>query len=172
LPTHATWLERAPDILEEILSEETPPILDREAIENLFGIRRRQAIALLHRFDGYKVGRTFIVPRDTVVAFLREILTSGAIEETTAKKKAVIAFLEEAKQALQLPSIPLPSNTKLSEITFDGLPSGIRLQPDELTIHFHGATDLLQKLFSLSQALANDFEALEAKLAAGGSHGR
>jgi len=160
LPNHPTWLERVPDILEKVQSERTPPILDRQAIEGLFGIRRRQAIALLHRLAGYKVGRTFVVPRE------------AAIEEAAAKKSGVMEFLGEARQGLQLPSIPLPVAAKLSDITFNGLPPGIRLQPDRLTIRFQSATDLLQKLFSLSQALANDFETLELQLAAGGSHDR
>ena len=42
-------------------------------------------------------------------------------------------FLGEARQGLQLPSIPLPAATKLSDITFNGLPPGIRLQPDRLS---------------------------------------
>jgi hypothetical protein len=172
LPNHPTWLERVPDILSKIQCEKTPPILDRQAIEDLFGVRRRQAITLLHRLAGYKVGRTFVVPREAVIEFLQKIAASGAIEEAAAKKNSLIEFLGQAKQSLQLPSIPLPATTKLSEITFHGLPPGIRLQPDELTIHFQGAPDLLQKLLSLSQALANDFETLEGKLAAGGSHER
>jgi hypothetical protein len=172
LPNQPTWLERVPDILAKVQSEKTPPILDRPAVEGLFGIRRRQAIALLHRFAGYQVGRTFVVPREAVIEFLQKIVATGALEEAAAKKASVLECLGEARQALQLPSIPLPSTTKLSHVTFDGLPPGIRLQPDELTIQFQGATDLLQKLFSLSQALANDFETLEGKLAAGGSLGR
>jgi hypothetical protein len=171
LPNQPTWLEHVPDILAKVQSEKTPPILDRQAIEGLFRIRRRQAIVLLHRFAGYQVGRTFVVPREAVIEFLQKILAGGSLEQAEAKKKHVIEFLGEARQGLQLPSILLP-DTKLSDITFDGLPLGIRLQPDELTIHFQDATDLLQKLLSLSQALANDFEALEFKLAAGGSRGR
>ena len=172
LPNHPTWLERVPDIVEKIQSEKTPPILDRPAIESLFGIRRRQAIAPLHRFAGYKVGRAFVVPREAVVECLQKILASGALEEAAAKKSSVMEFLGEARQGLQLPSIPLPAAAKLSDITFNGLPPGIRPRPDRLTIRFQSATDPPQKLFSLSQALANDFETLELQLAAGGSHDR
>jgi hypothetical protein len=74
---------------------------------------------------------------------LQEIWASGALEQGKAKKNSILKFLGEAKQGLQLPSIRLPSTTKLFDITFDGLPSGIRLQPDQLTTHFQGATDLL-----------------------------
>jgi hypothetical protein len=102
------------------------------------------------------------------VAFLADVAASGSIQESEAQKKCVEEFLGEARQRLTLPSIPLPP-AKLSEITFSGLPTGIHLVPGQLTIQFQGATDLLEKLFSLSQALANDFETLESAVA-GGHH--
>jgi hypothetical protein len=171
LPDHPTWFDRLPKLLSTVQSQNDPPFLDRQAIETLFGLRRRQAIVLMHRLEGYKVGQALVVSRYTVIEFLQKILASGSLEQAGAKKNHVIEFLAEARQGLQLPSIPLPA-TKLSDITFDGLPPGIRLQPDELTIQFHGAADLLQKLLSLSQALANDFETFELTLASGGSGGR
>jgi hypothetical protein len=150
-------------------SETAPPILDRKAIETLFGVRRRQAIALLHRFDGYQLGRTFVAPRQAVIDFLAPLAASEPLARVRAQKRRVEEFLGEARQSLTLLRIPLPA-AKLSEITFAGLPSGIHLLPGQLSIHFAGATELLEKLFALSQALANDFEALESALA-GPSHG-
>jgi hypothetical protein len=46
------------------------------------------------------------------------------------------------------------------------LPAGIRLEPGSLKVEFHDSQELLQKLFALSQAIANDFEQFE-KIAAG-----
>lgn len=166
MPNHPTWLEHVPELLERLQAKEAPPILDRQAIEYLFGVRRRQAIHLLHRFAGYQVGRTFVVSRDTVITFLEGILASGARETVQARKNRVLEFLGEARQALQVPVLTLPTK-KLSEITLDGLPDGIHLQPEQLTIQFKGATDLLEKLFALSQALVNDLDSLEAALARG-----
>ena len=169
VPNHPLWLEQTPAILERLQAENTPPLLDRSAIEHLFDVRRHQAIYLLHRFSGYQVGRTFVVSRDAVIAFLEKLLAGGALPSVQNKKNRVIEFLGEARQSLQGPAIPLPSK-KFSDLTLAGLPAGIRLQPDQLTIQFQGATDLLEKLFALSQALANDYEALESALA-GGSDG-
>ena len=169
MPNHPLWLEHVPDILQRLQAEEIPPVLDRQAIEHLFGVRRRQAIHLLHRFSGYQMGRTFVVSRDAVIAFLEDILSGGTLAVVQAQKKHVLEFLGQVRQALQGPVLRVPTK-KFSEITFAGLPAGIHLQPDQLTIQFQGATDLLEKLFVLSQALANDFEALESALA-GGSDG-
>ena len=39
-------------------------------------------------------------------------------------------------------------------------PVGVDLRPGELRIEFNGAEELLQRLFELSQAIANDYERL------------
>jgi hypothetical protein len=43
-----------------------------------------------------------------------------------------------------------------------GLPSDIDIGPHEGTIRFQHPHDLLEKLFALSQALANEYESFEA----------
>jgi hypothetical protein len=60
MPTKKTWLLRLPEIREE-LSAMKVPVVDRAVFELLFGVRRRRAIQLLHYFDGYQSGRTFLV---------------------------------------------------------------------------------------------------------------
>lgn len=72
--------------------------------------------------------------------------------------------LGQARQALTLPRIALPPPAQLSALTFAGLPDGIRLLPGRLEVEFATATDLLEKLFALAQAFANDFESLEKAL--------
>ena len=47
------WLLHVPRIIEE-LRRLPVPVLDRATIEKLFGLKRRQAILLLHRFGGYQ----------------------------------------------------------------------------------------------------------------------
>jgi hypothetical protein len=84
--------------------------------------------------------------------------TWGRIE---AQKRRVADFLGPARQSLSLPRIRFSPTPKLSNITFAGLPPGIHLTPARLSIEFETATELLEKLFSLSQALANDFDTLE-----------
>jgi hypothetical protein len=135
-----------------------PPFLDRPTIETLFGVRRRQAIHLLRRFGGYQVGRTFLVATESVLRFLEEPTVDEDILAAKAQKQRVADFLGQARQGLSLPRIPFSQAPKLSDITFAGLPPGIHLTPARLSIEFETATELLEKLFSLSQALVNDFE--------------
>lgn len=166
MPDHPTWFDRVPNIIGTLKTETGPPFLDRTSIETLFGVRRRQAIVLLHRFKGYQVGRTFLVNRESVIEYLERHLSEGALQTEEVRKQRVAEFLGEARLALTLPRITLPPASTRSAITIAGLPPGIRLTPGRLSVDYDTATDLLEKLFALAQALANDFGTLEAALAA------
>ena len=57
-------------MLQQLRSPAAPPFLDRPAIEQLFSIRRRQAIRVLAAASGYQVGKTFVVERQALIDFL------------------------------------------------------------------------------------------------------
>ncbi len=61
MPDQSSWLERVPEILAWLKAADSPPFLDRPSPELLFGVKRRQAIELMHRMAGYQVGKTFLV---------------------------------------------------------------------------------------------------------------
>ena len=168
MPDQPTWIESVPEILETLEAPGTPPFLDRPTIEVLFGVRRRQAIQLLGRFGGYKVGRAFLVPREAVVGFLREPQRWRAAAEEKGRFERVANALGEARSELQQRRIPIPAQTETRQMEFAGLPPGIRLEPAQLTIQFQTPVELLEKLFALSQALTNDYETFERSWIAAG----
>jgi hypothetical protein len=47
--------------------------VDRAVIEQIFGLKRRQAIELLHQFGGYQAGRTFLLDRVRLLEALRSL---------------------------------------------------------------------------------------------------
>ena len=51
MPAKALWLLHIPEII-AMLETFDVPVVDRAIIERLFGLRRRRAIDLLHRFGG------------------------------------------------------------------------------------------------------------------------
>lgn len=55
MPAKPRWWLRIPEILPAIENLDAP-WLDRAAIEQVFGLRRRRAIELLHVFGGFQVG--------------------------------------------------------------------------------------------------------------------
>ena len=127
----------------------------------LFGIRRRQAIHLLRRFGGYQVGKTFLVTREAVIRFLRDPQRWRAAADEKGRFERVANTLGEARTELHQRRIPIPAQRQTLEMEFAGLPSGIRLEPSQLVIQFDRPVELLEKLFALSQAFANDYENFE-----------
>jgi len=125
----------------------------------LFGVRRRQAIQLLRRFGGYQIGKTFLVRREAVVGFLRDPQRSAAAAHEKGRFERVASALGQARTELQQRRIPIPTQSETLE--FAGLPPGIRLETGQLIIQFERPVELLEKLFALSQAFANDYESFE-----------
>jgi hypothetical protein len=171
MPSQPSWIKYVPQILQTLESPAAPSLLDRPAVEVLFGLRRRQAIHLLRRFGGYKIGKTFLVPRETVVRFLRDPNLWSAAGEERGRFEQVRSALGEARQELQQRSIPIPARTEALRLDLSGLPAGIRLETAQLTVQFETPVDLLEKLFALSQALTNDYDTFERSWIAAGRTG-
>ncbi len=164
LPLQPTWFRRIPALLATLQAENAPQELTRREIEELFGVRRRRAILLLHRCGASRRGLDLIATRDSVVAYLEQQWNEEAAASIAAQERQVAETLAEARRALTLPTIPLPPPKKLSAITFAGLPADIQLTRSELSLTFSSAQDLIEKLFTLAQAFANDYESLERAL--------
>jgi hypothetical protein len=58
--------------------------------------------------------------------------------------------------------ILIPIRPEVAARKVQGLPAGIDLGPERLSIAFLEPAELLEKLVELSQALANDYSAFEA----------
>lgn len=164
MPDQPTWIERVPRILATLDAAGVPAFLDRPAIEALFGLRRRQSIELMRRLGGYKVGKTFLVDRAALVRFLQDPRRRSAHEIEAGRFQRVLDVLGNARQELHQRRIPIPSLPPAPDLSLAGLPDGVQLDAGKLTVTFHTGVELLQKLFALSQALSNDYEAFESSL--------
>src|SRR5437879_10090368 len=60
MPAKAEWLLRLPEILAALRVLDIP-VVDRAAMQRLFGFRRRRAIQFMHELDGYQAGHSFLV---------------------------------------------------------------------------------------------------------------
>lgn len=165
MPLHPTWLARIPALLETLQADTAPAAFTRRDLECLLGVRRRRAILLLHRMGAGRRGSELIAPREAVLRYLQERWNEEAAARAADQERQVAVTLAEARRALTLPRIPLPSPAQRSAITFAGLPAGIRLTREDLVVTFSSAQDLVEKLFTVAQALANDYESLEQALA-------
>ncbi len=165
MPVRPTWFARIPALLHTLRADAAPPEFTRRDIEQLFGVRRRRAIALLHRFGAARRGPDLVAVRESLIADLEQRWSDEAAARAADQERHVAETLADARRALTLPRIALPSPAPLSTVTVAGLPVGIRLTRKELSVTFSSAQDLIAKLFTLAQALANDYESLEEALA-------
>jgi hypothetical protein len=161
MPDQPSWIERVPEILRILDSPTAPAFLDRPAIESLFGLRRRQAIQLLSRLGGYKVGKTFLATRETLVRFLRDPARWSAASEEKGRFERVRGALGEARQELDRRRIAIPARPETFRLDFSGLPAGIHFEPGRLIVEFKHPAELLERLFALAQALGNDYGSFE-----------
>jgi hypothetical protein len=164
MPAKPKWLLRTPLILEEITALELP-VVDRAVIEQTFGVRRRRAVQLLAAFGGYQAGNTILIERRRLLEQLERIISSGEFLFEERRRERLTESLNQARQSRRAAAISIPVVQTVARETLDHMPAGITLTPGLLRIEFEKSLELLEKLFRLSQAIANDFEQFELLLA-------
>ena len=73
------------------------------------------------------------------------------------RRERVVAELDKALKYRQAAAVKISVRPEAS-YQMEGLPAGIHLKADELSIEFKDIQDLLSKLYELGQTIANDFE--------------
>lgn len=172
MPATPAWHGRIPAI-RDTLARLDQPLLDRAAIETLFGLGRRQAIRLLAALGGHQAGKTFLVTREALLEYLDALATRRPIATEIARRTrvrdALLALEGEARtsvpsarqeKALAMPvATPPPTGQK-------GWPEGVSVEPPgEIRIRFETAEELLGRIFALTEDAAADFEAFMGKIA-------
>jgi hypothetical protein len=157
-------LLRVNEILEDLGGEEMAahPFLTRAAVEKLFGLRRRQAIELMHSVEGYQIGKTLVVGRAKLTAWLRRASLGEQVWWEQVRYKRVEEALEEVRQEREARKERALVPLKSLELKLEGIPPTVTVRPGELRIEFSGADDLFRQLFELAQAMKNDYERFKA----------
>ena len=157
MPMRKTWLLRLPEILGDLSGMEAP-VIDQAVFEKVFGVRRR-AIQLLHFFGGFLAGRTFLVDRLKLIGQLEPLQAGAEFVMEERRRQRLSEALEQMRLHHAAACVRIPVEPGVLDRRLSDLPEGIHLQPGSLRVDFCKAEDLLAKLFELSKAAANDFEA-------------
>jgi hypothetical protein len=165
MPAQPLWLERLPEILTQVDAPEASAWWDRPAIETLFGLRHRQAIDLLHQMGAVWVGKNLAIERSALRRFLEQPHRQDAYQEEKARSARVALALGKVRREQHARRLVIPTHTPPDGIDFAGLPRGVALTRQRLTIDFATPAELLEKLVALAQALMNDYATFEAQLA-------
>lgn len=166
MPAKAEWLLRLPEI-RAALERFDAPVVDRSVIEELFGLKRRRAIVLMHQFGGYQTGRTFLVDRLRLLGRLAAFEGGGDYHVEKCRRERLQGFVQASREHLLATRITIPLADATARFTLDTLGPGVRLTPGMLSIEFGQPVELLQKLYALAQAIAGEFEQFEAIAKAG-----
>jgi hypothetical protein len=125
-------------------------------------LRRRQAIALLHRFGGYQAGRTFLVDRRLLIEHLRRLADGEEFQWENRRKERLGDAIDRLRRYQTAACVRIPVQSEVFSRKLADLSPGVALEAGHLHIAFSGTEDLLGKLFELSQAASNDFDRFRA----------
>jgi len=97
MPAKAQWLLRIPAII-DALAAVSVPVVDRTAVERLFGVGRRRAIDLMRLFEGYQTGSAFLLDRLSLIETLRRIAADPNIDYERRRRERLSAELDSARR--------------------------------------------------------------------------
>jgi hypothetical protein len=113
----------------------------------------------MHFFGGYQAGRTFLLDRMKLLEQLGPIQAGAEFAMEAKRKQRLIECLEKIRRSRAGARVVLPVESGIHDRKVIDLPEGIHLAAGCLQVEFGKAEELLAKLFALSKAAANDFEA-------------
>ena len=166
MPAKPRWLLRIPNIT-AVLSQMDIPVVDRAAIESLFGVRRRQAIELLTKLGGYRSANSLLVSRVSLIEQLQVIQADPDTQWEVRRNRRVAEKIVRLQHDRAAANVRIPVAPDVHSRRLRDLPAGIHLEAGRLMIEFAGAEQLLSKLYELSQAAANDFDTFRATAESG-----
>jgi hypothetical protein len=161
MPAKALWLLKIPEIV-SLLETFDVPVVDRAIIERLFGLRRRRAIELLHRFGGFQAGRTYLIDRHVLIGQLRRLADGDELQRESRRRERLGQTVEQLRRQQSAARVQIAVTPDVFSRKLSDLSPGVALESGHLHISFSCTEDLLGKLFELSQAATNDFDRFRA----------
>jgi hypothetical protein len=127
--------------------------------ERASGVRERRARQIMAGLPGLRAGNASAVLRLALIARLEETAAGGLFQWEVNRRARVVEDLDRTRRQLAARRVRIPAAADARDIRVEDLAGRIELKPGELRIEFYGAEDLAAKLFELSQAMANDWQA-------------
>ena len=157
MPEQPSYIHKLEGILAEARKPKPIPFFRRRDMEALFGLRKRQAVNLMHRIGAVRVSRELAVEQRDLVRWLEQMVEDPSVAAEWRRHQRVIGRIVElkAETAARAVKIVLPDHRSCVE-----LPDGVSLEPRLLTISFNNEQQLLERLFLLARALASQPDVL------------
>jgi hypothetical protein len=159
MPDNPSYIHKLAEILAAARAPKPIPFFRRKDIEALFGLKKRQAVNLMHRIGAIRVSRELAVEKRDLLRWLDQMIEDPSVAIEQRRHERVIDRIIElkAETAARAVKIVLPDPKRSVE-----LPDGVSLQPGLLTISFETDQQLLERLFLLARVLATQPQVLSA----------
>lgn len=159
MPDNPTYIHKLAEILAEARAPKPIPFFRRRDIEALFGLKKRQAVNLMHQIGAIRVSSELAVEKRDLIRWLEQRIEDPSVAIEQQRHDRVIDRIVElkAETAARAIKIVLPDPKPFVE-----LPDGVSLQPGVLTISFENEQELLERLFLLARVLATQPQVLSA----------
>jgi hypothetical protein len=157
MPDHPSYVQKLAGILAEARAPKPIPFFRRRDVEALFGLKKRQALHLMHRIGAVRVSRELAVEQRDLVRWLEgKIALPEVVAERQRHERVIDRIVElKAETAARAVKIVLPEQASGAE-----WPTGVSLQPGVLTVSFESEQQLFERLFLLARVLATRPEVL------------
>jgi hypothetical protein len=119
----------------------------------------------MHEQDGYQAGHSFLVDRLRLIAQLEALQDGDGFHQEARRRMNLEETVERVRRHAVATRVKIHVEPAVLDTRINSLPAGIRLEPGSLRVEFRDSQELLQRLFALSQAMANDFESFERMVA-------
>src|ERR1041384_6746609 len=131
MPDNPTYIHKLTEIMAEARGPKPIPFFRRRDIEALFGLKKRQAVNLMHRIGAIRVSRELAVEKRDLLRWLEQMIEDPSVTIEQHRHERVIDRIVElkAETAARAVKIVLPDRKPSVE-----LPDGVSLQPGVLDV--------------------------------------
>ena len=151
MPRPISWLPRL-HVIRRSVQNSVRSHYDRHELERLFEIQARSAQLLLDMLPTLQLGRSLLVERDALLAFLEKV---SKADDASAE----LAILRTEKQKTPKKVLRYVVTRDVAETTIASLPLNLHVEPGRMEIRFETLEQLAQTLYAIGMALDHDLEA-------------
>jgi hypothetical protein len=157
VPDNPSYIHKLEGILEEARAPKPISFFRRRDIEALFGLKKRQAVNLMHRIGAVRVSRELAVDQRDLIRWLERMIANPSVAAEWHRHERVIGRIVELKAETAARAVKIVFPDQKPSVL---LPDGVSLEPGLLTVVFEDDQQLLQRLFLLARVLADEPEML------------
>ena len=156
MPPPVRWLLSLPDAVEQ-LERLDRDLITRRDLEELLGVSRSRAAALMRVFGAEMAGTILVLRRASLLRTFQQAIAGGSFSRELDRRDRLVQYLHQARTAaVRVPVVPPEAPRRM-----DGLPPGVTVEPGRIEVRFEQPRDALSALYALAQALLADYDRFE-----------